>query len=637
MTKGLEAYFDGGAEFDIAQRAFFGLSCLAVHQALPSMLVLDAPYGIASVLSHALAELVEEAEAQKPKLVYVPSDATEDQLWGQLSLARLTDCAKPSIESTSLFFDPRNPWLTRVLVVSDLAHLGLAARRGLTILLDAPVVHLERHGLRRAWVPRVKCIAFCQRRDLANISVHLLDRFAIRIDVGRMRDSEEERVRSLLETVSRASHSAGDAPSSRERGLASRVAAGRLMRPVMTDEALERVEAFTSLTGGQGHRRGIALARLSTAVAMLRQDAEARAEDVLMAASVQGLYLNRPAAPPREQAQPKAAEPKKERSVEPDIADALPQSLMHEGPQPSGLTPAAGGLSQAQECNASATEESRFASSLPFQPADTPYAEDRTSRERMVGALLPLRQAAKFGDARHGPILGSARTNIAKDLAWLDTIRTAAVYQRLRGRKTRDKLIIRRSDLRQNLRAVTPSNLMIIVVDQSDSVGIDWEQTLVKELETAYTERAPVTVITAGEDSKLPTRAATRTVSSRQFTAIRAALRRPKGHASPLAHALLIALRQIDKASNHGRNAVHKIRLVVATDGRANVPLSLSRDGVLQPGLGLRAFEDAVEIAQQISCRAKVSSLLLDPGSQYHSELPLRLAAALGAEYRLVG
>jgi hypothetical protein len=65
------------------------------------------------------------------------------------------------------------------------------AARACVALVGASDAHIERHGMSRTWKPDLFWLANCPSKSLAHISLHLLDRFPLRIGVMRMPVDEQ--------------------------------------------------------------------------------------------------------------------------------------------------------------------------------------------------------------------------------------------------------------------------------------------------------------------------------------------------------------------------------------------------------------------------------------------------------------
>ena len=213
----------------------------------------------------------------------------------------------------------------------------------------------------------------------------------------------------------------------------------------------------------------------------------------------------------------------------------------------------------------------------------------------------------------------------------------AAKFQAVRRRFRRDAarresgLILIPTDLRAYRRSRRADALLVLVLDHTCLRDTDATDLLASYLYWAYTRRAAVTVIEVGATGATPDlelRASARTARSVQDPGVQAALRRPAGKATPLAHGLRLALDALRRA---GRDPVAEAWLVVVTDGLANVPLAASLSGRIRLPWAGSGVEDALAAAADIAAFDWAEAVLIAPPRVPHPELPARLAAAMGA------
>jgi magnesium chelatase subunit D len=114
---------------------------------------------------------------------------------------------------------------------------------------------------------------------------------------------------------------------------------------------------------------------------------------------------------------------------------------------------------------------------------------------------------------------------------------------------------------------------------------------------------------------------------------VAAALDRPPGRATPLAHGLTLAAAILRHETQQGGFLVSEAILVVVTDGRANVPLAISQTaaGPSAP-VGQSGIRDALHVARTIRLLHRVRSVVIDPGILPDGHLTAMLAEALNAQ-----
>jgi magnesium chelatase subunit D len=89
--------------------------------------------------------------------------------------------------------------------------------------------------------------------------------------------------------------------------------------------------------------------------------------------------------------------------------------------------------------------------------------------------------------------------------------------------------------------------------------------------------------------------------------------------------------------TQQGGAPVTDARLVVVTDGRANVPLSDSQRGTRPSNVGRRGLDDAESAARAIRWLHRVQSMVIAPESRAAGYLATRLAESLAAPIRHAG
>lgn len=179
-------------------------------------------------------------------------------------------------------------------------------------------------------------------------------------------------------------------------------------------------------------------------------------------------------------------------------------------------------------------------------------------------------------------------------------------------------LRLQAADLRVRIRRPAPSTLLVLAVDVSGSMG---HQTLglakgiaVRALRLAYQRRQEVAVIAfAGRTARCLRRPTARPAGALAALGTLAA-----GGGTPLPAALLLALSQVRTARR--RHPGLAARLVLLTDGRANVPLAAAGGGT--PGAATR---DVVQLSHALRS-LRVAAFVIDPSPGFR---PSPAAAAL--------
>ena len=234
-----------------------------------------------------------------------------------------------------------------------------------------------------------------------------------------------------------------------------------------------------------------------------------------------------------------------------------------------------------------------------------------------------------------GPIVGVQRAREARDLALLSTLLEAAKWQGYREQESgsadpRGRLILWPSDLRSYRRTAQPETLLALVLDFTCIDG--WRRLLIPHLRWAYAKRASVCLVRVGaSDAQQYTRADRLLARTLLDPRVDRALQAGPGSATPLAHGLALVAQTLRHGMHHGQGIVRQARLVVATDGRGNVPMHLRPDGEVDAAGTHAALTDALTEAKKIARLSAVTSVVLDAGPVLYRHLITDLAEALGA------
>ncbi|WP_242909522.1 hypothetical protein [Actinomadura terrae] len=558
----------------VLDRVATALACAAFDPELRGVLLFDLRPELAAPLGRRLAQAL-----GTERTTHLGSGAREDALW-----SRPTPRAGSGITISPgpLVDPPDGP--PPVVVVGDLARLGLAERRAAITLLDGDVAHLERDGLSLTWTPRSRWLAACARADVGRVSPHLLDRFPIRIDASELTPE-------VLDALDRL-HSLPAGPPA-----------------TVPSDVIGDVMALTGRTS-PGMRRELALIRLARALATLAGRAATTMGDVDAAASLIGL-----AAGPDHR--PGADEPSPDRPGDasgPPAAEAEPvtrEVIEPDAPEPTG--------------------PDAFTLAAPF----TPYPEDEVEVGREPGTLRPSPSRRALPALNGGWPIGVRPADRVDDIAVVATFLEAARHQARRcpdhftaGHATH----MRATDLRSYRRGGRPNKLLALVLDHTCHDRWDWTRPLAPYLQWAYSGRAAVCVVEVGaQDAACEARAQRFLAAGLLDPRVLQALDRPRGRCTPLAHGLDLVASLLRDRMHRGRLPSEDVLLVVVTDGRGNVPLAASRLGALPDYAGGEGFRDSLHVARTIRALGHVETVVVDPGPRHNARLTVQLSEALGA------
>jgi magnesium chelatase subunit D len=607
---------------DATDRVSVVLACCALDPGLAAVLFLDLDPAVIYPLARWLAGLL----GDEPPVFSLGPKLTEEALWERI----VADPQASDSEGVGFKWAPgplagysRRPG---IVVVPDLLPLSLPAARAAVTLAGAEVAHLERSGMSRTWRPRDRWLAAMHRQDAGRVSPHLLDRFSLRVDAANL--ALPRSGRSVLPAPDPAWVQAVEATRSQTRRL-----------PQLSGAAAERVVALNP-PGATGARRDLAVGRLARALAGLAGEPEVSARSIETAAELIGLGTDARRPGPA-LAHASAAVGAESAGTE-GGPDSVTAGRVVAGPTwPDGVdirVPVTTGGEPERLLAEPLSPESVDDAALPPDDAkpDGPYPEDEAVPQRDADPLRVGRRPAVTGPPRGHPI-GTRRALDVNDIAIVATLLEAARHQKTRSRD-RDRhghsLHVRAADLRSYRRAPRPASLLVLVLDHTcRSDDWDWYEALAPYLRWAYVTRAPVGVVEVGAadpgDGEL--RATRFRCRSLLDPRLPAALERPPGRATPLAHGLTLAAARLRHDTQQGGAPVGEATLVVVTDGRANVPLAASQLDALPGFVGESGVLDALDTARAIRTLHRVRSVVIDPGPQLQGHLAAMLAEALGA------
>jgi magnesium chelatase subunit D len=264
------------------------------------------------------------------------------------------------------------------------------------------------------------------------------------------------------------------------------------------------------------------------------------------------------------------------------------------------------------------------------------YPEDLPAPPADLQTFRINRLAARSGARQFkGHAVGSLPARDTTDLALLATVLEAAKFRRIRRKHRRWKrrqFFIIPADLRRPRYLSDPGDALVLVLDHTCWRG--WNRAVVLDpyLRHCAERDASATVIEFGFRGARSEYAAERyKVSSLQDPRILASLSRSPGRASPLAHALDLALSDLRRQV---RRAVspQQCTLLIATDGRGNIPLEASLRG-RSPGedVGRTGIMDAEQVAERIGALSGVEVVVIAPDLGSHRDLLFSLAEETGA------
>ncbi|MDG9716554.1 magnesium chelatase [Streptomyces sp. DH24] len=587
---------------DLTRRLTHALVCAAADPALAGVLLLDLDPRLVDPVARLFTGILTGSPEPADAPLVLGSAGRDEDLWTRTRLRRDTHGITFRTEPGPLVEADGRPGTPPLVVVPDLARLSVAGMRAAVQLLGADVVVVERTGLCRTARPRARWLAACRSADVGRLSRHLLDRFAVRLSVADLRLPSPERLLAGLPPAWRAAATGG-------------------ARPVpVADDALSRVPQL--LGPDASVRRELALLRLARTVAALDGAPSATGAHCDAAARLIGLAV--PQTPHGPEPDPAPADPAPRPGTVPRTVPARRRTGRDEPPRARGGDRA---LLETGPAEGIGTAPG----GTPAVPG-TPFPEDEATGPRDFAPLRgPGRRAGGPASAR-GTVIGTRRATDLHDLAYVRTVREAAVHQRVRRT---DRFTVSPVDLHSNVRAGAPERVLVLLLDHTcRGPDWDWQDALTPFLQWAYTGRAAVHVVEVGAaDARDELRAEAFAARGVLDPRVLASLYRRAGRATPLAHGVELAAQALRRAFRQHGTGPAEAWLVVVTDGRGNIPLRASHTGRLRGEVAAAGVEDTVEAAARIAAmdRTRLHVAVVDPAREPYGDLPFVLADSLGA------
>jgi magnesium chelatase subunit D len=567
------------------------------------------------------------SRSRPARLVELPVGATEDRVIGSLDLRQALGSGEVAYEPGLLAAAHRG-----ILYVDE---VNLLHDHLVDLLLDAAAMgrsSVEREGVSIAHGARLILIGTMNPEE-GELRPQLLDRFGLTVEIAAPRDPEQRAEvirRRMAFDRDPASFAAGYAAD--EKMLRAKIAAARSLLPSVRlgDRQLATIARVCSAFEVDGMRADIVTARAAAAHAAWQGRHEINKSDIRAAARL--------ALPHRRRRNPFDA---------PGLDEDLLDQLLDGEPDP---TPPKGSPPNGPSTNSGHKEMQPEATEHPVNGHQgtrrEPVGEPVTSGHNQLGSgrhdkiALPtntyrtrlfIAKGIGVGEAGHR---SRALTSVGRTVGAIPaggdhgrlhltaTIRAAAPHQTARGRLREEQLRLATPDLQLAVTEGRESNLVLLVVDASGSMGARHRMEAVKAaalslLLDAYQRRDKVGLITFRRSEATLALPPTSSID----TAARRLEELPTGGRTPLAEGLLCAAEtlRLERIRDPHRRAL----LVLVTDGRATHgpdPVGRSR-----------------QAADQLR-RAGVASLVIDCESgRMALGMAQRLSVHLGAQYLTVG
>jgi magnesium chelatase subunit D len=583
------------------------LGCLAADPALGGILMFDLDPALLEPLATWMKGWM-PAEQRHP-VVNVSALRSIEELWRQTGMTSGNFAVRPGVAVEADRIAP-------IMLIPDLSRLRPGAAKIAVSLIGAGVAVADVGDETVRWRPRARWLAAVPHTESRRLSPHLLDRFTLRVNAGQLRaalmpgpwlaarTSQDDMTANLRAMLAWATPTALCAPTARPQ------------LPSVSAAAAAR--AVTLVAAGTA-RRELALARVARVLAAWAGADQTAVRHVDEAAELLGYRFPEqqaaaptPAATPRPAPVPPARQPN----------DAM-RATREGDPNAAAAAPPAEAAGPARPVTAA------MVTALPLYPEDT--VPDNAALDPSRAGRLRARPGTVRSHA-----IGSLPASDTSDLAILATVLEASKFQRARRKNkhaSRKKFFIIPSDLRRPRYLSDPANALVMVLDNTCWQGWNRSAALAPYLRRALDREATVSVIEFGFAGARSDLAAERyRAPSLRDPKVLASLNRGPGQASPLAHALDLALSDLRRRIRHGATQEQRCVLVVATDGRGNVPLADSLLGLPpRDEVGRRGVMDAERVAGQIAALGGgIEIVVVAPDLGPYRGLPFELADGLG-------
>jgi magnesium chelatase subunit D len=604
-------------------------------------------------------------EQRKVRVINLPIGSTEDRVVGSVDFEHALREGERRVETGILATVNRN-----ILYVDE---VNLLDDHIVNLLLDTVITGMniiEREGISFAH-PSQFALVGTMNPEEGELRPQLLDRFGLCVRIEGILDLE-----SRVDVIKRREEFDTDPIgfrgkwAARQDTMRERIARARelLPRVFISDKTRAFISQICLLNQVDGHRADIFLEKTAKTIAAFNSRLVPTLEDLSQAAALVLPHRSRnkdlPKATLEDFHRMLSEELAREQSLDankdkPDFDDTTPMEVEVENISEAELEEM-GTVHATCTAEDDAKQAPDFAGSLEpgndsqmvgteGEPQDKHYKErllgvgetfrvppllidkDRTPRKK-TGRRMPTPTLRKTGR-----YIRSTSTRRNDDLAFDATIRAAAPYQKNRPRHD-VAIVIEEPDIREKVREMHTSSLMLFVVDASGSMGTrlmtETKAAMISLLLDAYQKRDKVALVTFKGDSAEVLLPPTNSID----LAKKLLEDLPAGGKTPLAHGLL---KGHELLANHLRRDAHTTPLMVLiSDGEANVGIRHDRS---YEGPGYSALiNELFDIAKMIRDDKRIKTLVIDTEEKRFSvfrnastspSMSQKIARAMGSSY----
>ena len=494
-------------------------------------------------------------EERPVRLVELPVGASTDRLAGTLDIEKALSEGRKAFEPGLLAAAHRG-----ILYVDE---VNLLSDHLVDLLLDVAAMgvnHVEREGVSVRHPSRFILVGTMNPEE-GELRPQLLDRFGVTVEVSGSPDPEER-----VEVVRRRLHYEADpegfddgwSAADAELAVSVRAARGRLPGVRLEEETLFGISNLCAGLGVDGLRGDLVTAKTARTLAAWDARDVVRLDDVKRAALLALSHRRRRGPFEQPGIDPEELENALSALDGPEPPNDPGGSAPPEGRGEDGGMPSKGGPGREPSEARAGYGERSHASTEPFEPVRL-----EAPAKKHGGPLG--RRSRVVGETGH-PVADSESGGRPSDVALAATVRVAAPRQVARGRSG-PGLILRREDLRENVREGREGNLILFLVDASGSMAARKRMSAVKGavlslLNDAYQRRDRISLISfRGEGARvlLPPTSSVELAASRLEVL-------PTGGRTPLAAGIEKAAEMLKRERLRDRD--RRPLVVLLTDGR---------------------------------------------------------------------
>lgn len=580
-----------------------------------------------------------ETEVVEAPFVQVPLNVMEDRLLGSVDVEESVKEGKTVFMPGLLAKAHRG-----ILYVDDINLLDTELCQILLGIVADGWVNVEREGISMRYPCKPLMIATFNPEE-AELRDHLLDRIAVALSVDASPLDMEQRIEAVNGVLDWAGTEDADLQSilDEEDNVKTRIIFAReeLKQLQLSTDQIKYLCEEASRAQTQGQRAEIFACEVARASAAL-EDRRVSADDLKLAVKLaiapRGIFMNTPQDDEEMMMEPPPPPPPPPQNSQDDDESGEEEKDEEEEPEE-------------EESPEEQEEEQPDEDEAPAIPQEFMFDIDSTPIDPELLDFTGKNNLGKSGG--RGLIYSQERGRYIKPmiprgkvtrLAVDATMRAAAPYQRPRRKRAvgTDReargVFIEGSDVRAKRMARKAGSLIIFIVDASGSMALNRmnaaKGAAMSLLQEAYQSRDKICIIPFQGDRAEVLLPPTKSIAM----ARRRLETMPCGGGSPLAHALNVAVRTGINAQKSGDTG--KVIMVCISDGRANVPLSVSNGEPMDPEnkpTREELKEEVLKVSKGLVGLGGFNLVMLDTENKFVSTgMAKEIAAAAGGRYHYI-